>query len=86
MSDLIPIKIVNLALDAKDLQIKTIADQCERANDLLKQEQERVNVLLGNNYRLRNAVISAIDLMDNNRTFTDDERLSLQNLIRGSLG
>jgi hypothetical protein len=86
MSDLIPIKIVNLALDAKDLQIKTIADQYERANDLLKQEQERVNVLLGNNYRLRNAVISAIDLMDNNRTFTDDERLSLQNLIRGSLG
>lgn len=86
MSDLIPIKIVNLALDAKDLQIKTIADQYERANDLLKQEQERVKVLLGNNYRLRNAVISAIDLMDNNRTFTDDERLSLQNLIRGSLG
>ena len=86
MSDLIPIKIVNLALDAKDLQIKTIADQYERANDLLKQEQERVKVLLGNNYRLRNAVLSAIDLMDNNRTFTDDERLSLQNLIRGSLG
>lgn len=85
MSNLIPLHVVNLALDAKDLQIKQIADQYERANDLLKQEQERVKVLLGNNYRLRNAVMSALELHTKGHTFTEDERLALWNSIEGSL-
>lgn len=85
MSNLIPLHVVNLALDAKDLQIKQIADQYERSNDLLKQEQERVKVLLNNNYRLRNAVMAALDLRNNGHSFTEDERLALWNSIEGSL-
>jgi hypothetical protein len=57
----------------------------ERAHDLLKQEQERVKVLLNNNYRLRNAVMSALELHTKGHVFTDDERLAMWNAIEGSL-
>lgn len=85
MSNLIPLTIVNLALDAKDLEIKSLANENERMKAMLNEERTKIEVLLKSNYTLRNAVMAAIDLMDNSRSFTDDERLRLQNLIRGSL-
>lgn len=85
MSNLIPLHVVNLALDMKDLQIKTIADQNERTMELLKHEQERVNVLLGNNYRLRTAIMSAIELHKAGHAFTETERLAMWNSIENAL-
>ena len=85
MSNLIPLTIVNLALDAKDLEIKSLANENERMKAMLNEERTKIEVLLKSNYTLRNAVIAAIDLMDNSRSFADDERLRLQNLIRNSL-
>lgn len=85
MSDLIPIKIVNLALDAKDVQLKFLADENKRINDMLNDERAKIETLLKNNYRLRNAVMAAIDLMENGHSFTEDDRLRLQNQIKGSL-
>ena len=85
MSNLIPLTIVNLALDAKDLEIKSLANENERMKAMLNEERTKIEVLLKSNYTLRNAVMAAIDLMDNSRSFADDERLRLQNLIRNSL-
>jgi len=85
MSNLIPLHVVNLALDMKDLQIKTIADENERTKELLRQEQERLNVLLTNNYRLRTAIMSAIELHKAGHAFTEVERIAMWNQIEGSL-
>ena len=85
MSNLIPLHVVNLALDAKDTQIKQYDDENKRLHIVLKEEQDKVNVLLKNNYRLRNAVMAALDLHKNGHTFTEDERLAMWNSIEGSL-
>jgi hypothetical protein len=85
MSNLIPLHVVNLALDAKDLQMEICRQEHKRANDLLREEQQRIKVLLESNYRLRNAVMSALELHSKGHTFTEDERLALWNSIEGSL-
>jgi hypothetical protein len=85
MSNLIPLHVVNLALDAKDTLIKQYDDENKRLHVLVKEEQDKVKTLLNNNYRLRNAVMAALDLRNNGHSFTEDERLALWNSIEGSL-
>jgi len=85
MSNLIPLHVVNLALDMKDLQIKTLEAKELALKELLKQEQESVKVLLNNNYRLRSAVMSALELHTKGHVFTEEERLAMWNAIEGSL-
>ena len=85
MSNLIPLHVINLALDMKDMQIKALEAKELALNELLKQEQDRVKVLLNNNYRLRSAVMNALELHTKGHVFTDDERLALWNSIEGSL-
>jgi hypothetical protein len=85
MSNLIPLHVVNLALEAKDTQIKQYDDENKRLHILVKEEQDRVKTLLNNNYRLRNAVMAALDMHTKGHTFTEDERLAMWNSIEGSL-
>lgn len=85
MSRLIPTRLAELAIEAKDIQLKFLADENKRINDMLNDERSKIETLLKNNYRLRNAVMAAIDLMDNGHSFTEDDRLRLQNQIKGSL-
>jgi hypothetical protein len=85
MSNLIPLHVVNLALDMKDMQIKALEAKELALKELIKQEQDSVKVLLNNNYRLRSAVMSALELHTKGHVFTEEERLAMWNAIEGSL-
>jgi hypothetical protein len=85
MSNLIPLHVVNLALDMKDMQIKALEAKELALKELIKQEQDSVKVLLNNNYRLRSAVMSALELHTKGHVFTEEERLAMWNTIEGSL-
>lgn len=62
MSDLIPIKIVNLALDAKDREIKEAKAALAAHEKAHAELNEKFQTALKNNSRLRDAVLLAIEL------------------------
>ena len=55
MSRLIPIRLAELAVEAKELQVKFLTDENQRVQNMLNDERAKIEVLLKNNYRLRNA-------------------------------